>query len=81
MLKNKNNLNFYCTFNFIYIFICKYNVNMKRKIINNRLLNIRMSEKLYSDYKNYCELNGLLLSKRIRFLMQKDIDNKIKIDQ
>ena len=54
---------------------------MKKEIVNNRLLNIRMPETLYSDYKNHCELNGLLLSKRIRFLMQKDMENKIKIEK
>ena len=54
---------------------------MKREIINDRLLNIRMPDTLYQNYKNHCESNGLLLSKRIRFLMLKDIEGKVKIEK
>ena len=52
---------------------------MKKEIKHNKLMNIRMSDTLIEDYKDYCETNGLLMSKRIRFLIQKDIEGKIKI--
>jgi len=54
---------------------------MKKEIKHDKLFNIRISNKLIEDYKQYCEENGLLLSKRIRFLIQKDIENKIKIEK
>ena len=72
---------FFCLFYNLNIFICKDNVNMKKEIEHDKLLNIRMSGKLIENYKSYCEENGLLLSKRIRFLIQKDIEGKVKIDK
>lgn len=54
---------------------------MKKEIKHNKLMNIRLEESLMEQYKTYCEENGLLLSKRIRFLMQKDMENKIKIEK
>lgn len=52
---------------------------MKKEIKHNKLMNIRMPEALIDDYKNYCEANGLVISTRIRFLIQKDIEMKINI--
>lgn len=40
-----------------------------------------MSESLIEEYKTHCENNGLVISTRIRFLIQKDIEGKIKIDK
>jgi len=54
---------------------------MKKEIKQNKLMNIRMSDNLLKEYKNHCEDNGLVLSTRIRFLMQKDIEGKIKIEK
>ena len=54
---------------------------MKKPIKHDKLINIRLSKTLYQNYKNYCEDNGLVLSSRIRFLIQKDINNKIKIEK
>lgn len=54
---------------------------MKKEIKHNKLLNVRMSSSLVDSYKEYCESNGLLMSKRIRFLIQKDIENKITISK
>jgi predicted DNA binding CopG/RHH family protein len=54
---------------------------MKKEIKHNKLMNIRMSETLIEEYKNYCEDNGLVISTRIRFLIQKDIEGKIKIEK
>ena len=42
-------------------------------------LTIRISKKLLNNYKKHCDDNGLSLSKRIRFFMEKDIENKIEI--
>ncbi len=37
---------------------------------------------LYSDllerYKKYCNLNGMMLSRRLEILMEKDLKNKLK---
>lgn len=52
---------------------------MKRKKKYIKTLTIRISDSLNNNYKNYCNNNGLLLSKRLRFLIQKDIDGKIEI--
>jgi len=52
---------------------------MKRNKILTDSLTIRISEKLNVDYKNYCDDNGLSLSKRLRYLMLKDIEGKIEI--
>ena len=54
---------------------------MKKEIKHNKLMNIRMSDTLLKEYQIHCEENGLVLSTRIRFLMQKDIDGKITIEK
>jgi hypothetical protein len=54
---------------------------MKKEIKHNKLMNVRMSESLIKEYKNHCENNGLVISTRIRFLIQKDIEGKIKIEK
>ena len=42
-----------------------------RKIGN---LTIRLDKKLLDDYKSLCENNGYDMSKRLRLLIQKEID-------
>lgn len=42
--------------------------------MKNRLLNIRIPEKLLEDYKKFCEENTFTMSKRIRKLMESDIE-------
>lgn len=54
---------------------------MNKKINHDKLLNIRMSSNLIEQYKEYCENKGLLLSKRIRFLIKKDIEGKLNINE
>jgi len=44
---------------------------MKKKI-----LNIRIDEDLSNKFKNYCKKNGYSISKRIRVLIKKDMDEK-----
>jgi len=51
---------------------------MKEKKLQNTLT-IRISKSLYDSYKEFCDDNGLSLSKRIRFLLEKDIDGKVDI--
>lgn len=46
---------------------------------NNEVLNIRLPKDLKENYNKHCEDNGHLLSKRVRFLLQKDIDGKLDI--
>jgi antitoxin component of RelBE/YafQ-DinJ toxin-antitoxin module len=50
---------------------------MKREKTLTQTLTIRISKKLNESYKNYCDDNGLSLSKRLRYLMLKDIEGKI----
>ena len=52
---------------------------MERKKFFGETLTIRISNELNKKYKKYCDENGLLLSKRLRFLIQKDIEGKIEI--
>lgn len=52
---------------------------MKNKPNLDEILTIRISNELNLNYKKYCDDSGLSLSKRLRFLMQKDIDNKLEI--
>lgn len=52
---------------------------MKKEKTLVQTLTIRISKILLDDYKFYCDENGLSLSKRLRYLMQKDIDEKIEI--
>jgi predicted DNA binding CopG/RHH family protein len=52
---------------------------MKRELKHDKLFNVRMSEELIKEYKQYCEDNGFLMSKRIRFILEKDIQSKLEI--
>jgi hypothetical protein len=52
---------------------------MKKEVKYNKLMNVRVSDTLIEDYKNHCNANGLVISTRIRFLIQKDIEGKIEI--
>ena len=54
---------------------------MKKEIKHNKLMNVRMSDIIIKEYQKYCEDNGLVMSTRIRFLIQKDIEGKIKIEK
>lgn len=54
---------------------------MKKEIKHDKLMNVRMPDTLLKEYQNHCEDNGLVLSTRIRFLMQKDIEGRIKIEK
>lgn len=53
--------------------------DMKKEKTLIQTLTIRISKTLIDEYKKYCDDNGLLMSKRIRYLINKDIDNKINI--
>jgi len=61
------------------IYKWKQSNDMKREKILTDSLTIRISEKLNDEYKNYCDDNGLSLSKRLRFFMKKDIEGKLNI--
>ena len=43
-----------------------------------KMLNVRVPEKFFEDYKVFCESNSWILSKRIRKLMQADMDKWTK---
>ena len=44
------------------------------KNMKNKLLNVRIPEKLLDEYKKLCEENTFTVSKRIRKLMEADIE-------
>jgi hypothetical protein len=52
---------------------------MKREKILVGTFTIRISNELLDKYRIYCDENGLSLSKRLRLLIEKDIENKIEI--
>jgi hypothetical protein len=49
----------------------------------DRLVNFRVPEKLYNDYKKFCEESSFTFSKRIRRLIELDLEKwrKYKRDQ
>jgi hypothetical protein len=51
---------------------------MKREKILVDTITIKISKDLSDKYKKYCNENGLSLSKRLRFFMEKDIEGKIE---
>ena len=52
---------------------------MKREKVLVDTITIKISKELSDKYKKYCNDNGLSLSKRLRFFMEKDIENKVEI--
>ncbi len=50
---------------------------MKREKILVDTITIKISKILSEKYKKYCNNNGLSLSKRLRFFMEKDIEGKV----
>jgi hypothetical protein len=52
---------------------------MKREKILVDTITIKISKVLSEKYKKFCDDNGLSLSKRLRFFMEKDIAGKIEI--
>lgn len=51
---------------------------MKEKILTETFT-FKISDDLLKNYRKYCDDNGFSLSKRLRFFMEKDIENKIEI--
>jgi hypothetical protein len=52
---------------------------MNKELKFNKILNVRMEEELVKSYQEYCENNGLVLSKRVRFIIRKDMEGKLII--
>jgi antitoxin component of RelBE/YafQ-DinJ toxin-antitoxin module len=44
--------------------------------MKTKMMNIRMDSELLVEFKKKCEMNGYSLSKRIRILIKKDINEK-----
>lgn len=51
----------------------KYKQNKDRKLI------VRMTDNEHTQYKDYCDNNGYTMSKRLRLLIEKDIEGKLLI--
>ena len=46
---------------------------------NKRTITLSIDDKIYSDYRQYCEEKGIILSKQVELFMQKELltrDNK-----
>lgn len=43
------------------------------------MVNVRIDSKLIEQYKKYCLNNGYSLSKRLRILIEKDLENGISL--
>jgi hypothetical protein len=52
---------------------------MKREKKLTETFTFKITDELLINYKKYCDDNGFSLSKRLRFFMEKDIENKIEI--
>ena len=50
-------------------------------MVRNKLLNVRIPEQLLNEYKQFCEEGSFTLSKRIRRLMELDIEKWKKFKQ
>lgn len=49
------------------------NRNMDRKIL------IRLTQERANEFINYCNENGFTMSKRLRLLIEKDMEGKLEI--
>lgn len=48
----------------------------------DKMFTIRVPEKLLEEYKQFCEENSMVVSKRIRKFMERDVENwKLKKNQ
>jgi len=45
--------------------------------IMNKSLLIRLPEKMLTEYKSICELNGFSMSKRLRMFISSEINKKL----
>lgn len=43
-------------------------------------LSIRLDKNIRENYHDFCNKNGYSLSKRLRLLIEKDMDDKLKIN-
>ncbi len=41
----------------------------------DKMFTIRVPEKLLEEYKQFCEENSMVVSKRIRKFMERDVEN------
>lgn len=42
---------------------------------------VRVSDEVKNSFDNYCKNNGFSSSKRLRLLIEKDVEGKIKIEK
>lgn len=51
-------------------------------ILNKKKVTLSIDSRIYDSYRDFCEENGLLLSKKIGIFMKKEMDDgKIKADE
>lgn len=71
-------------------FLKKYTIYCIYKIIQNMSKNnleqsvvypVRLTRRLKNSYLNFCKENGHVMSARLRFLMKKDMEEKLKINK
>ena len=67
-------------FFFIFIIVVtSYNI-MKEYKNKEDNIRIRIDSELKNRYQEYCDENGFSISKRIRLLLEKDLEKKLIID-
>jgi len=49
---------------------------MVLKMNNRKTVTLSVDEKIYEEYKKYCEEYGLILSKRVEFFMKDELNKK-----
>ena len=42
--------------------------------MKNKILNFRIPEKFLNEYREFCEKNNFVISKRVRKLMESDLE-------
>jgi hypothetical protein len=52
-------------------------MNKDKQFKESRLI-VRMTDVEHKTYKDYCDKNGYTMSKRVRLLIDKDIEGKLE---
>jgi len=45
---------------------------------NKKAVTLSIDEEIYENYRNYCEKNGLILSKKVEIFMKEELNKKRK---
>ena len=54
-------------------YLCKANNIQMKNRINTKMVNIRINDSMWKNFKNFCDEKGYSISKRIRILIENDM--------